>query len=153
MHRNSAILCYNFKKFVTIFTVHCCWLKGYMACFYFTHNRQSYDVNMNLTVEGTGTHSSNTLDLKNPYFRYTGQPQTPPGHNTTSPSETYWQQLDAQGARQGQSSFLFCEDQNRHCHLLNSAMRKLHDGMGSFLLATNFCLLALKSNSCLFTIL
>ncbi|CAG0894019.1 unnamed protein product [Darwinula stevensoni] len=70
------------------------------------NERQSYDVNMNLNVEGTGTQSSNTLDLKNPYFRYTGQPQTPPGHNTTSPSESYWQQLDAQGARQGQSSLL-----------------------------------------------
>lgn len=41
--------------------------------------------------------SSNTLDLKNPYFRYTGQTvQSPPGVNYTSPSENYWEQMDAQ---------------------------------------------------------
>jgi hypothetical protein len=60
-------------------------------------------VTIELCVEGTGTRSSNTLDLKNPYFRYTGQAaQPPPGVNHTSPSETYWGQLDAQGARQGE---------------------------------------------------
>jgi len=68
--------------------------------------RQSYDVTIELCVEGTGTRSANTLDLKNPYFRYTGQAaQPPPGVNHTSPSETYWGQLDAQGARQGE-----CDD-------------------------------------------
>ncbi|XP_046405920.1 histone-arginine methyltransferase CARMER isoform X3 [Ischnura elegans] len=61
------------------------------------NKRQSYDVTIELCVEGTGTRSSNTLDLKNPYFRYTGQaPQAPPGQNTTSPSENYWSHLDAQ---------------------------------------------------------
>ncbi|XP_069693305.1 histone-arginine methyltransferase CARMER isoform X1 [Periplaneta americana] len=65
------------------------------------NQRQSYDVTIELCVEGTGTRSANTLDLKNPYFRYTGQAaQPPPGVNHTSPSETYWGQLDAQGARQ-----------------------------------------------------
>ncbi|XP_049805040.1 probable histone-arginine methyltransferase CARMER isoform X2 [Schistocerca nitens] len=65
------------------------------------NQRQSYDVTIELCVEGTGTRSSNTLDLKNPYFRYTGQAaQPPPGVNHTSPSETYWSQIDAQGARQ-----------------------------------------------------
>lgn len=45
--------------------------------------------------------SSNTLDLKNPYFRYTGAvAPPPPGLNSTSPSESYWTTLDAQGARQ-----------------------------------------------------
>lgn len=68
--------------------------------------RQSYDVTIELCVEGTGTRSANTLDLKNPYFRYTGQAaQPPPGVNHTSPSEAYWGQLDAQGARQGE-----CDD-------------------------------------------
>lgn len=43
------------------------------------------------------TSSSNNLDLKNPYFRYTGQPpQPPPGVNTISPSESYWANLDLQ---------------------------------------------------------
>lgn len=66
------------------------------------NQRQSYDVTMDLSIEGAEhTRSINTLDLKNPYFRYTGQPVAPPpGVNTTSPSEAYWSQLDAQGARQ-----------------------------------------------------
>ena len=37
----------------------------------------------------------NTLDLKNPFFRYTGQPpQPPPGCNETSPTDGYWQSLE-----------------------------------------------------------
>ncbi|XP_055636576.1 histone-arginine methyltransferase CARMER [Toxorhynchites rutilus septentrionalis] len=64
------------------------------------NQRQSYDVEIDLKLEGTIISSSNTLDLKNPYFRYTGAPvPAPPGSNTTSPSEAYWGQLDAQGAR------------------------------------------------------
>lgn len=64
------------------------------------NQRQSYDVEIDLKLEGTMITSTNTLDLKNPYFRYTGAPvPAPPGSNTTSPSEAYWGQLDAQGAR------------------------------------------------------
>ncbi|KAK5639336.1 hypothetical protein RI129_011828 [Pyrocoelia pectoralis] len=64
------------------------------------NKRQSYDVTMELCIEGTTQCSSNTLDLKNPYFRYTGAPvQPPPGVSNISPSENYWNQLDAQGAR------------------------------------------------------
>lgn len=67
------------------------------------NKRQSYDVTMKLTVKGTNTTSSNTLDLKNPYFRYTGAPTQPPNGTTTqSPSEAYWSHLDAQqGNRNG----------------------------------------------------
>ncbi|XP_017760797.1 PREDICTED: histone-arginine methyltransferase CARMER isoform X4 [Eufriesea mexicana] len=66
------------------------------------NKRQSYDVTIELKLEGTNMESSsNTLDLKNPYFRYTGAAaQPPPGLNNTSPSESYWTTLDAQGARQ-----------------------------------------------------
>lgn len=47
------------------------------------------------------TSSSNNLDLKNPYFRYTGQPPQPPGVNTVSPSESYWANLDLQSTTSG----------------------------------------------------
>ena len=63
--------------------------------------KQSYDVTIECGIMGTSTKSSNTLDLKNPYFRYTGvQPAAPPGENSSSPSENYWGQVDMQGARQ-----------------------------------------------------
>ncbi|KRT79850.1 hypothetical protein AMK59_7856 [Oryctes borbonicus] len=66
------------------------------------NKRQSYDVTIDLQLEGTSHRSSNTLDLKNPYFRYTGAPvQPPPGVSNISPSENYWNQLDAQGVRNG----------------------------------------------------
>ncbi|XP_026279262.1 histone-arginine methyltransferase CARMER isoform X1 [Frankliniella occidentalis] len=65
------------------------------------NQRQSYDVNLEMRVEGTTMRTSNSLDLKNPYFRYTGQPaQPPPGTAHVSPSEAYWSHLDVQGARQ-----------------------------------------------------
>ncbi|XP_014249411.1 histone-arginine methyltransferase CARMER isoform X2 [Cimex lectularius] len=62
------------------------------------NQRQSYDVTIDLAIEGVDNlRSVNTLDLKNPYFRYTGQPVVPPpGTNTISPSEAYWSALDAQ---------------------------------------------------------
>jgi len=54
------------------------------------NERQSYDVEMEIVLDGTGVRSSNVLDLKNPYFRYTGvQPSPPPG-STASPTEQYW---------------------------------------------------------------
>ena len=62
-----------------------------------SNKRQSYDVQLELVAQATGTRVTNTLDLKNPYFRYTGQaPQPPPGTQDTSPSEQYWQTLDQQ---------------------------------------------------------
>lgn len=60
------------------------------------NKRQSYDVTICLSIDGTNTTSSNVLDLKNPYFRYTGAPTQPPhGTTTQSPSEAYWSHLDA----------------------------------------------------------
>lgn len=54
------------------------------------NERQSYDVEMEIVLDGTGVRTSNILDLKNPYFRYTGvQPSPPPG-SSTSPTEQYW---------------------------------------------------------------
>ena len=55
--------------------------------------RQSYDVDLELNVPGTNNKVTNNLDLKNPFFRYTGQqPAAPPGTNDTSPSDAYWAQ-------------------------------------------------------------
>jgi histone-arginine methyltransferase CARM1 len=63
--------------------------------------KQSYDVTIECQIVGTSIKSSNTLDLKNPYFRYTGvAAPVPTGENTTSPSESYWTQVDMQGARE-----------------------------------------------------
>lgn len=64
-----------------------------------SNKRQSYDVDMEISIDGSNARSFNTLDLKNPFFRYSGQPaQPPPGCNESSPSENYWQTLDAQSA-------------------------------------------------------
>jgi len=55
------------------------------------NQRQSYDVEIEITIDGTGVRSTNILDLKNPFFRYTGvQQQPPPGNNSQSPTEAYW---------------------------------------------------------------
>ena len=48
-------------------------------------------------MPGTNLKSSNLLDLKNPFFRYTGVTQAPPQSNTASPSDTYWNQTDPTG--------------------------------------------------------
>lgn len=61
------------------------------TCVLRANNRQSYDIDIEIFIKETGARSSNSLDLKNPFFRYTGQPiQTPPGANEISPSELLW---------------------------------------------------------------
>jgi len=55
-----------------------------------SNKRQSYDVDIEAVVEATGSKAENSLDLKNPFFHYTGQPpQTPAGAHSTSPSEAH----------------------------------------------------------------
>lgn len=56
-----------------------------------SNRRQSYDVEIEVSVDGTSVKSRNTLDLKNPYFRYTGsQTPIPAGTSAVSPTELYW---------------------------------------------------------------
>lgn len=58
---------------------------------YTMFHRQSYDVEIEVSVDGTSIRSTNSLDLKNPYFRYTGtQAAIPAGTNTVSPTDLYW---------------------------------------------------------------
>jgi len=55
------------------------------------NERQSYDVEIEVVVEGTGVCAKNILDLKNPFFRYTGiQTVAPPGNHSQSPTDAYW---------------------------------------------------------------
>ncbi|XP_077981089.1 histone-arginine methyltransferase CARM1-like [Glandiceps talaboti] len=64
--------------------------KAVLTC----NKRQSYDIDLELGVQGSGTVSTNRLDLKNPFFRYTGTtPAAPPGCDNTSPSDNYWNQV------------------------------------------------------------
>lgn len=61
-----------------------------------SNRRQSYDVDIELKLENSPMRVTNSLDLKNPYFRYTGQaPQAPPGTYETSPTDIYWQSLES----------------------------------------------------------
>lgn len=58
------------------------------------NKKQSYDVSIMLTVDGSTQVFQNVLDLKNPYFRYNGQVSVPAGTFHESPTEAYLNQLN-----------------------------------------------------------
>jgi len=84
--------------------------------------RQSYDVDIEVGVAGAGVTSTNTLDLKNPCFRYAGQPvQAPPGTNYTSPTDTYWASIqDGSGEN---FSFSICRLRRRLVEKVTKVIR------------------------------
>uniref|UniRef100_A0A674BUP3 Histone-arginine methyltransferase CARM1 n=1 Tax=Salmo trutta TaxID=8032 RepID=A0A674BUP3_SALTR len=66
------------------------------------NKRQSYDISMVAQVDQTGSKSSNLLDLKNPFFRYTGSTSAPPpGSHYSSPSENMWSNGGVYNMNQG----------------------------------------------------
>jgi len=66
------------------------------------NKRQSYDVTIQLEKPGTNLITRNTLDLKNPNFRYSGTATcTPPGGNLTSPSDNWWTNMEESGMANG----------------------------------------------------
>lgn len=77
-----------------------------LFCIKFIH-RQSYDVTMEIHIEGTSISSTNTMDLKNPYFRYSGGPiVSQPVQNNSSPNDNYWGNIDVQPLGNAWSIFL-----------------------------------------------
>jgi hypothetical protein len=78
--------------------------------------RQSYDIEIMLTVAGSNLVFKNTLDLKNPFFRYTGQTSIPPGQHHESPTEQYYQQLTTQANTVQQQSHQMQQVQPQQMH-------------------------------------
>lgn len=84
------------------------------------NKRQSYDVTTELYIEGTNISSTNTMDLKNPYFRYSGGGGSTTTTTVQQPAQTfvagggtaadggggYWAQDDPY-ARNGNCHFFF----------------------------------------------
>uniref|UniRef100_UPI00358F794A histone-arginine methyltransferase CARM1 isoform X4 n=1 Tax=Myxine glutinosa TaxID=7769 RepID=UPI00358F794A len=82
--------------------------------------RQSYDIDIVAVVDQTGSRSRNTLDLKNPFFRYSGtSPTPPPGSQYSSPSENLWN--SGSYVLQGDSAGCATNYSNLESHYLSSS--------------------------------
>ncbi|CAF2458198.1 unnamed protein product [Rotaria sp. Silwood2] len=94
-------------------------LKGHATLY--ANRKQSYDVEMHLEIDGTHISATNTLDLKNPYFRYPNGPvQTPPGQAHESPTEQYWNSLPNEGIMPGNGTHPNANPYSQNCNINNN---------------------------------
>ncbi|CAF3627482.1 unnamed protein product [Rotaria sordida] len=85
------------------------------------NDKQSYDVNVYLKIEGTNISAQNTLDLKNPYFRYPNGPlQAPPGQAHESPTEQYWNLLTNEQVTPGRGVHPNANPYSQNCNINNN---------------------------------
>ncbi|CAF1093878.1 unnamed protein product [Rotaria sp. Silwood1] len=85
------------------------------------NRRQSYDVEMYLEIEGTNISAENTVDLKNPYFRFSnGSAPIPPGQYHDSPTEQYWNELPNEQIAPGTGIHPNANPYSQNCNINNN---------------------------------
>ncbi|CAF3359888.1 unnamed protein product [Rotaria socialis] len=86
-----------------------------------SNRKQSYDVEIFLEIDGTNISVENTLDLKNPYFRYPNGPApVPPGQFHESPTEQYWNGLPGEQEASGGRVHPNANPYSQNCNINNN---------------------------------